>query len=210
LAVTKVAVTPRLCLLKSLRAQLGTRCALQGTCATAPCRHKALTLPTICSAGEAAGAAAGEAAAAGGEAGGGGGLHTLFTMVLGGLVGASPHMVSASVMALARLLHEFAAELGGAAPALLPAVLMLLRSRAREVVKAVLGFVKARAWPTRFSQATVNFVRFLQSWGGSGAAHEPMKVVHQDVLGASNWYVMGHKWGISAVPPGELCALVDA
>ena len=31
----------------------------------------------------------------------------------GGLVGTSPHMISASVMALARLLHQFANELGG-------------------------------------------------------------------------------------------------
>ena len=31
-----------------------------------------------------------------------GGLHTLFTMVLGGLVGATPHMISAAVMALVR------------------------------------------------------------------------------------------------------------
>ncbi|KAK9845416.1 hypothetical protein WJX81_006006 [Elliptochloris bilobata] len=91
--------------------------------------------------------AAGDVAMDGGASGGAGagGLHTLFAMVLGGLVGASPHMVSASVMALARLLHEFAPQLGGATPALLPAVLTLLRSRSREVVKAVLGFVKVCA-----------------------------------------------------------------
>jgi ribosomal RNA-processing protein 12 len=66
-------------------------------------------------------------------------------MVLGGLVGTSPHMISASVMALARLLHQFATELGGVAPTLLPAVLMLLRTKSREVVKSVLGFVKVRS-----------------------------------------------------------------
>ncbi|KAK9818389.1 hypothetical protein WJX72_011834 [[Myrmecia] bisecta] len=74
-----------------------------------------------------------------------GGLHTLFTMVLGGLVGATPHMVSASVMGLARLLHEFAPSLQHIVPELLPAVLMLLRTKSREVVKAVLGFVKVVA-----------------------------------------------------------------
>lgn len=42
-----------------------------------------------------------------------GGLAVLFEMVMGGLVGTSPHMISASVMALARLLHQFANELGG-------------------------------------------------------------------------------------------------
>ena len=71
-----------------------------------------------------------------------GGLHTLFTMVLGGLVGATPHMVSASVMALARLLYEFAPQLEAAAPQLLPVVLLMLRSKSREVVKSVLGFIK--------------------------------------------------------------------
>ena len=71
-----------------------------------------------------------------------GGLHTLFTMILGGLVGASPHMISASVMALARLLYEFVPQLEAAAPQLLPVVLSLLRSKSREVIKSVLGFVK--------------------------------------------------------------------
>ena len=48
-----------------------------------------------------------------GAATGKGGLAVLFEMVLGGLVGTTPHMISASVMALARLLHQFANELGG-------------------------------------------------------------------------------------------------
>jgi hypothetical protein len=81
----------------------------------------------------------------GASSGGGGGLATLFNMVLGGVVGTSPHMISATVMALARLLHEFPTELGGSAPQLLPAVLMLLRSKSREVIKSVLGFVKVGA-----------------------------------------------------------------
>jgi hypothetical protein len=74
-----------------------------------------------------------------------GGLRELFNMVLGGLVGTTPHMISASVMALARLLYEFAGDLEGVVPQLLPAVLMLLRSKAREVVKSVLGFLKVRS-----------------------------------------------------------------
>ena len=51
-------------------------------------------------------------------------------------------MVSASVMALARLLHAFSSELEAVVPELLPAVLLLLRTKSREVVKSVLGFVK--------------------------------------------------------------------
>ena len=37
-----------------------------------------------------------------------GGLNALFSMALGGLIGTTPHMIAASVMALARLLFEFA------------------------------------------------------------------------------------------------------
>lgn len=50
-------------------------------------------------------------------------------------------MISASVMGLARLLHEFA-PLADCLPDLLPAMLMLLRSKAREIIKSVLGFLK--------------------------------------------------------------------
>ena len=56
-------------------------------------------------------------------------------------------MVAASVMALARLLYEFGGALAASVPELMPAVLSLLRSRAREVVKAVLGFLKVRPCP---------------------------------------------------------------
>ena len=71
-----------------------------------------------------------------------GGLHTLISMVLGGLVAATPHMVAATVMALARMLYDFAGPLEYLMQELLPAVLALLRTKSREVVKAVLGFVK--------------------------------------------------------------------
>lgn len=46
-------------------------------------------------------------------AGSSGGLQMLFTMIAGGLAGESPHMVAASVMALARLLFEFGGALSG-------------------------------------------------------------------------------------------------
>ena len=51
-----------------------------------------------------------------------------------------------SSQALARLLYEFASRLEGTVPRLLPAVLMLLRTRSREVVKSVLGFVKVGSY----------------------------------------------------------------
>ena len=67
----------------------------------------------------------------------------LFT-VLAGVVGATPQMQSASVVALARLL-EFSAKLVEIVPELLPAIYKLLKGRNREVVKASLGFIKVVA-----------------------------------------------------------------
>ncbi|GLI63541.1 hypothetical protein VaNZ11_006530 [Volvox africanus] len=80
-----------------------------------------------------------------GGSAGKGGLYEFFTMVMGGLAAATPHMVSATVMALARLTYEFAAAMQNLVASLLPPVLSLLRSKAREVVKAVLGYVKVCA-----------------------------------------------------------------
>ena len=73
-------------------------------------------------------------------------------MVMGGLVATTPHMVSACVMALARLLFEFAGLLEQAAPQLLETVLMLLRSKSREIIKSVIGFCKAGPAPERKPQ----------------------------------------------------------
>lgn len=50
--------------------------------------------------------------------------------------------ISASVVALARLLYEFSTTLSHTIPDLLPSVLMLLRTKSREVIKSILGFVK--------------------------------------------------------------------
>ncbi|EFJ51860.1 hypothetical protein VOLCADRAFT_87463 [Volvox carteri f. nagariensis] len=80
-----------------------------------------------------------------GGRGGKGGLYEFFTMVMAGLVASTPHMVSATVMALARLTYEFAAAMQNLVASLLPPVLSLLRGKAREVAKAVLGFVKVCA-----------------------------------------------------------------
>lgn len=72
-----------------------------------------------------------------------GGLHQYLSLLLAGLAGTHPHMLSATVMALARVLYEFAPSLAERTlPELLPAVLLLLRTKSREVVKSVLGFVK--------------------------------------------------------------------
>eukprot|EP00850_Spirogloea_muscicola_P009487 SM000053S17444 [mRNA] locus=s53:449406:462681:+ [translate_table: standard] len=69
-------------------------------------------------------------------------LLQFFTMVMGGLAGSTSQMVSATVVALARLLYEFSVHLVRTVPELLPTALLLLHSKSREIIKAVLGLVK--------------------------------------------------------------------
>lgn len=70
-------------------------------------------------------------------------IREFFLMVVGGLAGASQHMKSGAVLALSRLLYEFADELPlDFVSALVETVCLLLKERSREVVKSVLGFVK--------------------------------------------------------------------
>jgi ribosomal RNA-processing protein 12 len=72
-------------------------------------------------------------------------IRGFFLTVLAGVVGATPQMQSASVVALARLLYEFSAKLIEIVPELLPAIYKLLKGKNREVVKASLGFIKVVA-----------------------------------------------------------------
>jgi len=64
-------------------------------------------------------------------------------MVVAGLAGASPHMIGATIAALARLLYEFAAVLPAETVSeLLATMLVFLESTNREILKGALGFCK--------------------------------------------------------------------
>jgi hypothetical protein len=70
-------------------------------------------------------------------------LLEFFCMVSGGLAGRTPHMKSAAVLALSRLLYEFKDKVSqDTVSDLLGNVSLLMGEKSREVVKAVLGFVK--------------------------------------------------------------------
>ncbi|RHY29199.1 hypothetical protein DYB32_005347 [Aphanomyces invadans] len=74
-----------------------------------------------------------------------GNLMDFIQMVLGGLAARTPHMRSASVLCLSRLVFEFGRTeetIQRAMPDLLRTVLMLLHEKAREVIKSVIGFLK--------------------------------------------------------------------
>lgn len=73
------------------------------------------------------------------------GLMEYVQMILGGLAARTPHMRSASVICLSRLVFEFGrtdAVIQQAMPEMLKTVLMLLHEKAREVIKSVIGFMK--------------------------------------------------------------------
>ncbi|ETI20117.1 hypothetical protein G647_08151 [Cladophialophora carrionii CBS 160.54] len=70
-------------------------------------------------------------------------LEEVFTMVSAGLAGVAPHMVAASIIALSRLFFEYHSRLTDKTKEdLVDTVSMFLQSNNREIVRAVLGFVK--------------------------------------------------------------------
>jgi len=108
-----------------------------------------------------------------------GGVCGFVNIVVGGLVGGTPHMQSAAVMALARLLFEFPDELEETAPEILATVLTLLRGRSREIVKSVLGFVKVAIGKLGIEELRANLQSILESlllWGNDSKNRFKLKV----------------------------------
>jgi len=70
-------------------------------------------------------------------------LNEYFMMVVAGLAGSSPHMQAATIGCLSRLLYEFRDDMDKQLiKELLTTVMYFMNSLSREVLKAVLGFVK--------------------------------------------------------------------
>ncbi|KAM0253244.1 hypothetical protein ACHAP5_000719 [Fusarium lateritium] len=70
-------------------------------------------------------------------------IEEFITMVSAGLAGSTPHMISASITAISRLLHEFRSNLSEATLSdLVQTMDLFLTSNNREIVKSCLGFVK--------------------------------------------------------------------
>lgn len=70
-------------------------------------------------------------------------IEEFFTMVSAGLAGSTPHMISASITAISRLLYEFRSSLSDQTLAdLVQTMDLFLTSNNREIVKSCLGFVK--------------------------------------------------------------------
>ncbi|EJF65237.1 ribosomal RNA-processing protein 12 [Dichomitus squalens LYAD-421 SS1] len=72
-----------------------------------------------------------------------GNIEEYLTMVCGGLAGASPHMISATVTAVSRLIFEFKNSISANMQSeIFTTLLVFVTSANREIVKSVLGFVK--------------------------------------------------------------------
>lgn len=109
-------------------------------------------------------------------------LEEFFTMVSAGLVGSTPHMVSASITALTRVLYEFRSQLPEPViEDLVSTMDLFLTSANREIVRSVLGFVKVTviSLPEKIVKPRLEtLVPGLMSWSREHKAHFRAKVKH--------------------------------
>jgi ribosomal RNA-processing protein 12 len=109
-------------------------------------------------------------------------LEEYFTMVSAGLAGGSPHMVSASITALTRLLYEFRGQLKeDTVTDLVQTMDLFLTSNNREIVRSVLGFVKVCviSLPVDLMKPRLqSLIPNLIVWSHEHKAHFKMKVKH--------------------------------
>jgi ribosomal RNA-processing protein 12 len=109
-------------------------------------------------------------------------LEEYFTMVSAGLAGSTPHMISASITALARLLYDFRHTLSE--PVILDLVQtmdLFLTSANREIVRSCLGFVKVcvLSLPTDLMRPRLaTLIPNLMVWSHEHKAHFKLKVKH--------------------------------
>lgn len=108
-------------------------------------------------------------------------LTEFLRMVLGGLGASTPHMRSASLLALSRLVYDWAhtAAVHSLLPALTGTVLLLLREKSREVAKAVVGFAKVVASvapPAELEGLVPELVTGLLAWSGESKNRIRLKI----------------------------------
>jgi ribosomal RNA-processing protein 12 len=109
-------------------------------------------------------------------------LEEYFTMVSAGLAGSTPHMVSASITALTRILYHFRESLSSETLTdLVQTMDLFLTSNNREIVSSVLGFVKVCiiSLPTILMQPRLqSLIPNLMVWSHEHKAHFKAKVKH--------------------------------
>lgn len=109
-------------------------------------------------------------------------LDEFFTMVSAGLVGNTPHMISASVTALTRILYEFKSELSNQLiEDLVSTMDLFLTSNSREIVRSCLGFMKVAviSLPEELMRPRLaNLIPALIVWSREHKARFRSKVKH--------------------------------
>ncbi|KAJ6499124.1 armadillo-type protein [Mycena sanguinolenta] len=109
-------------------------------------------------------------------------IQEFMTMVAGGLAGASPHMISATVTAVSRLVFEFKDMIPASMHTeILSTLLVFISSANREIVKSILGFVKLsiHSLPADLLRPHLPaLVPALLNWSHDHKNHFKLKVRH--------------------------------
>lgn len=109
-------------------------------------------------------------------------LEEYFTMVSAGLAGSTPHMISASITALTRILYHFREQLKAETMSdLVQTMDLFLTSNNREIVQSVLGFVKVCviSLPVGLMVPRLeSLIPNLMVWSHEHKAHFKAKVKH--------------------------------
>ncbi|TFK68676.1 NUC173-domain-containing protein [Pluteus cervinus] len=109
-------------------------------------------------------------------------IEEYMTMVAGGLAGASPHMISASITAISRLVFEFKDIISPETHSeIVTTSLVFLTSANREIVKSTIGFVKLaiHTLPLEILQPHLkDLVVTLLKWSHDHKNHFKLKVRH--------------------------------
>ncbi|KAL1887437.1 pre-rRNA processing protein [Sporothrix stenoceras] len=109
-------------------------------------------------------------------------IEEFFTMVSAGLAGSTPHMISASITAITRILYEFHSLLDKQALSdLVQTVDLFLTSNNREIVASVLGFAKVCTISLPIEMVRVRLptlIPNLMRWSHEHKGHFRAKVKH--------------------------------
>ncbi|CAN9447526.1 unnamed protein product [Alternaria sp. RS040] len=109
-------------------------------------------------------------------------LEEYFTMVSAGLAATTPHMISASITAVTRILYQFHAQISKETIKNLCDLMdIFLQNPNREIVRSVLGFVKVEviSLPESLVRPRLNtLLKNLMVWSHEHKAHFKAKVKH--------------------------------
>ncbi|KAJ3791123.1 NUC173-domain-containing protein [Lentinula aff. detonsa] len=109
-------------------------------------------------------------------------IDEYLTMVAGGLAGSTPHMISATITAISRLVFDFKDSLTNTMKnEIFTTLLVFLSSANREIVKSVLGYIKLsiHTYPVNLIQPHLKeLVPALLTWSHDHKNHFKSKVRH--------------------------------